>query len=147
MLPLFRLGLGARLGSGSQFMSWVALADWLRIARFLIDRQEMSGPVNLTAPNPVTNAEFTAALAAAVHRPALLSIPSPVLAIALGGVTSDLMTSARVLPRQAAAGRLRVRLPGPGQRASRRAAAHRLGRLNPVARGWVVSPGRTAARR
>lgn len=100
MLPLFRLGLGARLGSGSQYMSWVALADWLRIARFLIDRQDISGPVNLTAPNPQTNAEFTAALAAAVHRPALLSIPSPVLAIALGGVTSDLMTSARVLPKK-----------------------------------------------
>ncbi len=100
VLPPFRLGLGARLGSGTQYMSWVALADWLRIARFLIGRQDISGPVNLTAPNPQSNAEFTAALAAAVHRPALLSIPSPVLAIALGGVTSDLMTSARVLPKK-----------------------------------------------
>ncbi len=102
MLPPFRLGLGARLGAGTQYMSWVALADWLRIARFLIDHQEISGPVNLTAPNPQTNAEFTAALAAVVHRPALLSIPSPVLTIALGGVTSDLMTSARVLPKKLA---------------------------------------------
>ena len=99
MLPPFRLGLGAKLGSGTQYMSWVSLDDWIRAARFLVDHQEISGPVNLTAPNPVTNADFTAALAGALHRPALLSIPSPVLSVALGGVTSDLMTSARVLPR------------------------------------------------
>ncbi len=99
LLPLFRLGLGARLGAGTQYMSWVALADWIRAARFLLDREEISGPVNLTAPNPETNAAFTAALAGALHRPALLSVPSPVLSMALGGVTSDLMTSARVGPR------------------------------------------------
>ena len=80
-------------------MSWVTLADWVRAARFLLDDPDMSGPVNLTSPNPATNAAFTAALAGALHRPALLSIPSPVLSVALGGVTSDLMTSARVLPR------------------------------------------------
>jgi len=99
LLPLFRLGLGAKLGSGSQYMSWVSLGDWIRAARFLVDHQEISGPVNLTAPKPETNAAFTTALAGALHRPALLSIPSPVLSIALGGVTSDLTTSARVLPR------------------------------------------------
>ena len=99
LLPLFRLGLGARLGAGTQVMSWVALADWVRAARFLLDQPEISGPVNLTAPDPATNAAFTAALAGALHRPALLSVPSPVLSVALGGVTSDLMSSARVLPR------------------------------------------------
>ena len=99
LLTPFRLGLGARLGSGSQYMSWVSLHDWIRAARFLIDHQETSGPVNLTAPDPETNAAFTTALAGALHRPALLSIPSPVLSVALGGVTSDLMTSARALPR------------------------------------------------
>jgi uncharacterized protein (TIGR01777 family) len=99
LLPLFRLGLGARLGAGTQVTSWVALADWVRAARFLLDRPEISGPVNLTAPNPETNAVFTAALAGALHRPALLRVPSPVLSVALGGVTSDLMSSARVLPR------------------------------------------------
>jgi hypothetical protein len=98
LLP-FRLGLGARLGPGTQFMSWVTLADWIGAARFLLDHQEISGPVNLTAPKPETNAAFTAALAGALHRPALLSIPSPVLTVALGEVTSDLMTSARVMPR------------------------------------------------
>jgi len=100
VLPLFRLGLGARLGSGSQAMSWVALADWIRAARFLAGQAGVSGPVNITAPNPVTNTEFTAALAGALHRPALLSIPTPVLSLALGGVTSDLLTSARVMPRR-----------------------------------------------
>ncbi|HUY46512.1 MAG TPA: TIGR01777 family oxidoreductase [Streptosporangiaceae bacterium] len=100
MLPPFRLGLGARLGPGTQYMSWVTLADWIRAARFLIDHPEVSGPVNITTPNPETNAAFTAALAGALHRPALLSIPSPVLSVALGGVTSDLLTSARVLPRK-----------------------------------------------
>ena len=115
LLPLFRLGLGARLGAGTQVMSWVALADWVRAARFLLDQPEISGPVNLTAPNPETNAAFTAALAGALHRPALLSVPSPVLSVALGGVTSDLMSSARVLPRRAQRGRVRVHLPGPGR--------------------------------
>ena len=99
LLPPFRLGLGAKLGPGTQYMSWIALADWIGAARFLLGRQDISGPVNLTSPNPDTNAAFTAALADALHRPALLSIPSPVLSVALGGVTSDLMTSARVLPR------------------------------------------------
>ena len=99
LLPPFRLGLGAKLGSGSQYMSWVSLHDWIRAARFLVGHHEVSGPVNLTAPAPVTNAAFTTALAGVLHRPALLSIPSPVLSMALGGVTSDLMTSARALPR------------------------------------------------
>jgi hypothetical protein len=99
LLPLFRLGLGARLGAGRQVMSWVALADWVRAARFLLDHPEISGPVNVTSPNPETNAAFTAALAGALHRPALLSVPSPVLSVVLGGVTSDLMSSARVRPR------------------------------------------------
>ena len=100
MLLPFRLGLGARLGPGTQVMSWVTLADWIRIARFLLDHHEMSGPVNLTTPEPVTNAAFTSALAAALHRPAVLSLPSPVLSLALGGVTSDLLSSARVVPRR-----------------------------------------------
>ncbi len=100
VLPSFRLGLGARLGSGGQYMSWVTLTDWVRATRFLAGHAEISGPVNITAPNPVTNAAFTAALAAAVHRPALLAIPSPVLSLALGEVTSDLLASARVRPRR-----------------------------------------------
>ncbi len=98
MLPPFRLGLGARLGPGTQFMSWVTLADWITAARFLIGQPDLSGPVNISTPNPVTNAAFTAALAGVLHRPARLAIPSAVLSAALGGVTSDLLSSARVRP-------------------------------------------------
>ncbi|HEY6279588.1 MAG TPA: TIGR01777 family oxidoreductase [Streptosporangiaceae bacterium] len=102
MLVPFRLGLGSRLGPGTQVMSWIALADHLGAVRFLLGRADISGPVNLTAPHPVTNAEFTSALAAALHRPARLSVPAPALRLALGGVTSDLLSSARVRPRRLA---------------------------------------------
>lgn len=100
LLPLFRLGLGARLGPGTQCLNWITLADWIRAARFLLERGDVAGPVNFTAPHPVTNAEFTSALAAAVHRPALLTVPAPALALALGQVSETLLSSARVLPRR-----------------------------------------------
>jgi len=100
MLPLFRLGLGGRIGSGRQVMSWIGLSEWVAIARFLLSRDDISGPVNLTTPSPVTNAEFTSALAAAVHRPAVMVAPAPALKLALGGVSSDILSSARVLPRR-----------------------------------------------
>jgi uncharacterized protein (TIGR01777 family) len=100
MLPLFRLGLGSRLGSGRQVTSWIALADYLGAVQFLLARADLAGPVNLTAPHPVSNAEFTGALASALNRPALLTVPAPALRLALGGVVSDLLSSARVLPRR-----------------------------------------------
>lgn len=111
VLPLFRLGLGGRLGPGTQVMSWIGLADYLAAVRFLLDRADMAGPVNLTAPYPVTNAEFTAALAAAVHRPALLTVPALALRLALGGVTSDLLASARVLPQRLTAAGYQFQFP------------------------------------
>jgi len=98
LLPLFRLGLGARLGSGAQYTSWIMLTDVVRAVAFLLDNADMAGPVNLTAPNPATNAAFTAALAAAVYRPAVLRLPAPVLGLALGEAASELLTSAIVLP-------------------------------------------------
>jgi uncharacterized protein (TIGR01777 family) len=97
LLP-FRLGLGGRLGTGTQMMSWITLADLTAIASFLLTAPELSGPVNLTTPGPVTNAELTATLASVLHRPALLAVPVPVLRLALGGVASELLSSARVLP-------------------------------------------------
>lgn len=100
MLLPFRFGLGARLGTGSQVMSWITLPDYTRIAGFLLTHPEISGPVNLTTPHPATNAEFTAALAGVLHRPALLFLPTPVLQAALGGVSSDILSSARVMPRR-----------------------------------------------
>jgi uncharacterized protein (TIGR01777 family) len=97
LLP-FRFGLGARLGSGAQVMSWIGLTELTRIVRFLLDQPEISGPVNLTTPNPVSNAEFTAALAALLHRPAVFIVPTSALKVAVGGVSSDLLSSARVIP-------------------------------------------------
>jgi len=99
-LPLFRLGLGGRLGSGRQVMSWIGLSDWVAAARFLLGRADVTGPVNMTSPNPVSNAEFTSALAAAVHRPAVMIVPVPALKLAVGGVSSDILSSARVMPQR-----------------------------------------------
>jgi uncharacterized protein (TIGR01777 family) len=100
LVPLFRLGLGARLGPGTQYLSWITLTDEVGAIRFLLDRSDQSGPVNLTAPGPVSNAAFTAAMAAALHRPAVLRVPAVALRTALGEVSSELLGSARVLPRR-----------------------------------------------
>ncbi len=99
LAPLFRLGLGARLGSGTQYVSWISLTDQVRAIEFLLGH-DVSGPVNLTAPAPVTNAELTAALARALRRPAVLAVPSAVLRAALGEVSSEMLVSQRVLPRR-----------------------------------------------
>ncbi|MGH3380716.1 MAG: TIGR01777 family oxidoreductase, partial [Actinoallomurus sp.] len=100
MLPLFRLGLGGRLGTGDQYWSWVALADLLRVVGFLLDRDGVVGPVNVTSPNPVTNAEFTRVLGAALRRPAVLPAPAPALRLALGEYADQILVSRRVLPRR-----------------------------------------------
>jgi len=97
LLP-FRLGLGGRFGTGTQYISWITLADHIRAVRFLLDRSDLSGPVNLTAPAPVTNAELTRALAAYLHRPAILAVPSAALRLALGEVSAELLGSCRALP-------------------------------------------------
>ena len=99
LAPLFRLGLGARIGPGTQYISWIALTDHIRALRYLLGNPALAGPVNLTAPNPVTNNDFTAALAKALGLPALLRAPTPVLRAALGELSSDLLASARVIPR------------------------------------------------
>jgi uncharacterized protein len=99
LLPLFRLGLGARLGPGTQVISWIALSELMAVIKFLLAREDIAGPVNATTPNPVTNREFTSVLAATVHRPAVLTVPVPVLRTVIGGASSELLSSARVLPR------------------------------------------------
>jgi len=96
----FRFGLGARLGAGTQFISWISLTDHVRALRYLLDHAAIDGPVNLTAPAPVTNAAFTAELARALHRPAVLRIPAPVLRAVLGELSGELLVSQRVLPRR-----------------------------------------------
>jgi len=83
LAPLFRLGVGGKLGNGRQYMPWISLADQVDAIRFLLTAP-VSGPVNLTAPTPVTNAAFTAALADVVHRPALLTVPGIALQVVLG---------------------------------------------------------------
>jgi uncharacterized protein (TIGR01777 family) len=97
MLPLFRFGLGGKMGNGKQWWSWITLHDLIRAITFLLEN-EISGPVNLTAPNPVTNQEFTSALARAMHRPALFPAPAIALKIALGGFSSEILGSKKVVP-------------------------------------------------
>ena len=97
-LPVFRLGLGARIGSGRQYMSMLSRTDWVRAATFLIERDDLSGPFNFGMPNPVTNAEFTDALGKALHRPTRLVAPTPVIRLAAGSLREDLLGSLRVEP-------------------------------------------------
>ena len=98
MLPLFRLGFGGKLGSGKQWWSWITLHDQLRAIDFALTNP-ISGPVNLTSPNPITNQEFTSALARALHRPAVFPAPAIALKIALGGFSSEVLGSKKVIPR------------------------------------------------
>ncbi|MFJ2743888.1 TIGR01777 family oxidoreductase [Streptomyces sp. NPDC087440] len=98
LFPIFRAGLGGRLGDGSQYWSFIALHDEVAALRHLIDTESLSGPVNLTAPEPVTNKEVTAAMARALHRPALFPVPKAALRIALGELAGDVLGSQRVVP-------------------------------------------------
>jgi len=98
MLPLFRFGLGGKMGSGKQWWSWITLHDQVKAIEHLLT-SHVEGPVNLTTPNPSTNSEFTAALARALSRPALLPVPGFALKVALGGFSSEILGSKKVLPK------------------------------------------------
>ena len=98
MIPLFRLGLGGKLGNGKQWWSWITLHDQIRAICHLME-SKLSGAVNLVSPNPATNQEFTAALARAMHRPALFPAPSIALKLALGGFSSEILGSKKILPQ------------------------------------------------
>jgi uncharacterized protein (TIGR01777 family) len=98
MLPFWKLGLGARLGNGRHYMSFISLNDWLRAAELLIKSPELSGPFNFAAPVPVTNAEFTDTLGDVVHRPTFLVAPRFAIKLALGSMADDLLGSMRVSP-------------------------------------------------
>lgn len=97
LLP-WKLGLGARFGSGRQIISWVALADYLQIVNFLLDRGDLRGPVNIAAPNAVSNAEFTRILARVLRRPAVFVIPGFALRLALGELAGEILGGVRVVP-------------------------------------------------
>jgi uncharacterized protein (TIGR01777 family) len=97
--PLFSLGLGARLGNGRQYMPWISLEDEVRALLFAISHQDVSGPVNLTGPAPVTNAEFTAALGRTVNRPTPLIVPGFALRTLLGEFAGEgLLGGQRAIP-------------------------------------------------
>ncbi|GGV75481.1 epimerase [Streptomyces gelaticus] len=100
LFPLFRAGLGGRLGSGRQYWSFIALHDEVAALRHILDTESLSGPVNLTGPDPVTNSEVTAAMGRVLRRPTLFTAPAPVLRIALGDFADDVLASQRVLPGQ-----------------------------------------------
>ncbi|MER5894961.1 TIGR01777 family oxidoreductase [Streptomyces sp. NPDC001876] len=100
LFPLFRAGLGGRLGSGRQYWSFIALHDHVAAMRHILDTGSLSGPVNLTGPSPATNGQVTAAMGRVLRRPTLFTAPAPALRVALGEFAEDVLGSQRVLPGQ-----------------------------------------------
>jgi uncharacterized protein (TIGR01777 family) len=98
--PLFAIGLGGRLGSGAQYMPWISLDDEVGAIRFLLEHNELSGPVNLSGPDPVTNAEFTTAVGEAMRRPTPLVVPGFALRLVRGAelVNEMVLTGQRAVP-------------------------------------------------
>lgn len=111
MLMPFRLGMGARLGNGRQWISWVHIEDYVMMVLRLLEDEQMSGPFNMTAPYPVTNAEFTRTLAHALHRPAFFVAPGMVLKLAMGERAALLLEGQRVLPTKLTASGFRFKFP------------------------------------
>jgi uncharacterized protein (TIGR01777 family) len=98
--PLVRLGLGGRLGDGGQYVAWISVADEIAAIRFLLEKPDVAGPVNLCAPDPVTNAEFTRELGRALNRPVFLSVPRPLVRFAFGEAAEELaLISLRAVPK------------------------------------------------
>ena len=98
MLPAFKLGMGGKLGQGNQWMAWIHRQDWVAIADRLLMDKGLSGAFNATAPNPVTNAEFTRLLGIHLHRPTFLHLPALILNSLLGEMASLMLGSQRVIP-------------------------------------------------
>lgn len=100
MLPLFKLGLGGTLGSGEQYISWVTLEDYLRIISYVLTRKEIRGPVNISTPNPVTNAEFTKTLGRVLHRPTVFAVPTSIIRFVAGELGEIFLTGVRMQPER-----------------------------------------------
>lgn len=98
LFPIFKAGMGGRLGSGRQYWSFISLHDHVAALRHLLEEAELSGPVNLTAPLPVTNREVTAAMGRVLRRPTLAAVPALALKVALGELSEDVLGSQRVVP-------------------------------------------------
>jgi uncharacterized protein len=110
MLPPFRMGLGGRIGTGRQWMSWIHIQDLVSLYVYALDHP-LRGPVNGVAPEPERNSDFTRALASALHRPAILPVPSAMLQLLFGEMSEVLLASQRVLPRQAESAGFSFRYP------------------------------------
>ena len=103
MLPPFKLGLGGKIGDGSQWMPWIHRDDLIRIMDFCIQEDTLSGPINCTAPNPVTNLEFSKALGKALNRPTILPMPAAVVKTLMGQMGEELLLSGKkVVPQKLA---------------------------------------------
>jgi len=100
LFPLFKAGVGGRFGDGRQYWSFVALHDEVAAIRHLIDTEGLSGPFNLTAPNPLTNREIAVAMGRVMRRPSLFTVPAPALKLVLGEMSGDVLGSQRVLPKR-----------------------------------------------
>jgi uncharacterized protein len=100
MFPIFKAGVGGQLGNGRQYWSYISLHDEVAALRHILDTESLSGPVNLTAPHPVTNREVTEAMGRALRRPAFFTVPAPVLRVVLGELAEDVLSSQRVLPNR-----------------------------------------------
>jgi uncharacterized protein (TIGR01777 family) len=98
MFPLFKLGVGGKLGPGSQYWSWISLRDEVCALQFLLEQEQLSGPVNLTGPQPQTNAEITRVMGTVLGRPTILPAPAFALKAVLGEFSSEVLGSARVVP-------------------------------------------------
>ncbi|WP_329623908.1 TIGR01777 family oxidoreductase [Streptomyces sp. NBC_01255] len=98
LFPVFRAGIGGRMGDGRQYWSHISLHDEVAALRHLVDTPSLAGPVNLTAPEPVTNREVTAAMGRVLRRPTLCTVPAPALKLLLGDFAQDVLGSQRVLP-------------------------------------------------
>ncbi|MFD3547379.1 TIGR01777 family oxidoreductase [Streptomyces sp. NPDC058655] len=98
LFPIFRAGAGGRIGNGRQYWSYISLRDEVAALRHLVDTPALSGPVNLTAPEPLTNRQVTEAMSRVLHRPAVLPVPAVALRVALGEFAEDVLGSQRVRP-------------------------------------------------
>lgn len=102
MLLPFKMGLGGKMGSGRQIWSWIHREDWIRLVKFIIDHDNISGPVNATAPEPVTQASFANTLASTLKRPAILPMPAPMARLAMGEFADEVLLNGQaVYPKKA----------------------------------------------
>jgi uncharacterized protein (TIGR01777 family) len=112
MIPPFQRYAGGPFGSGQQYMSWIHRDDWVSLAKWAVETPDVSGPVNLTAPHPVTNAGFARALGLALNRPAIVPAPGFALKLILGEMAGPLLLhSQRAVPARATAGGFRFAFP------------------------------------